>query len=187
MEAKLKYESLNCWDLTFDKPLRKEESQDCVVPDTLPDIDRVLCTLGGLNIRSKDISAGRLRLEANIPARIVFCDENGGVHSMELNIPVYISAEDESLGDGSLCCAELRLAALETRLLNPRKVLARAEIIADISCYSRSEPSWSNGVEDAEHIHVLLQPGEIIYVSAITEKTFALTDEQALPSGLEAG
>lgn len=187
MQAKLKYEFIDCWNKSLERTLHKEETQDCVVPDTMPDASRILYTQGSLLIRSKDVAAGKLKLEANIPTRVVFRDEDGGVSVVDVNVPVYMSAEDDSLGEDSFCTADMKLTSLEARLLNPRKVLVRAEVSAKVCGYNKAQISYSVGVEDAEHIHTRQQPGELSFVSAVGEKTFALSDEQALPPGLEDG
>lgn len=187
MQAKLKYEFIDCWNKSLEKTLRKEETQDCVVPDTMPDASRILYTLGSLLIRSKDVTAGKLKLEANIPTKVVFRDEDGGLSVVEVNVPVYISVEDDSLAEDSFCTADMKLVSLEARLLNPRKVLVRAEISAQVCGYNKAQIGYSVGVEEQEHIHTRLQAAQLSFVSAVTEKTFALSDEQALPSGLEQG
>lgn len=187
MDAKLKLEFLDRWNICFQKTMHKEESQDCVVPDTLPDIDQIISTRGILLIRSKDIGSGRLKLEGNIPTKVLFCDESGGLHCIELNIPVYLSAENENLDENNILMADMRLTALETRLLNPRKVLVRAEISADIVCYNKAQLAYASDVEENEHIHVRKKTARAGFISALAEKTFALTDEQGLPSGCEPG
>lgn len=187
MEAKLKYEYMDCWNLCFEKTLRKEEAQDCVVPDTLPDIAQMLHTGGCLLIRSKDVGAGRLKLEANIPAKLVFRAEDGSVCRMEVNVPVFLSVEDAGIAEDWLCTAQLQLLGLETQVLNPRKVLVKAEVAASLCCYAKGRMGYVVGVEEQEHIHVREQSAQLCCVSDVGEKTFALTDEQSLPSETEAG
>lgn len=187
MEAKLKYELLDFCNKIYEKNLRKEQTQDCVVPDTLPDIASVLHTAGCLLIRSKDTSPGRVKLEANIPAKVVFLAEDGGVFSMEVNVPVFLSAEDEAISQDCSCTAELKLISLETRLLNPRKVLLRAEVSGEIACYAPGSLACPVAVEEGEHIHTRSRTRRMGFVSAVSEKTFAITDEQPLPAGMEAG
>ena len=61
MEAKLSITEYNIFNKIFSTSLRKEESRDAVVPDVLPDISEILCCEGLLLIRSKDVTAGRVR------------------------------------------------------------------------------------------------------------------------------
>lgn len=187
MDVTLKNASLDCYHRSFTQHLRKEETQDSVVPDTLPDIGEVLCTGGSLLIRSKDVSTGRVKIEANVPAKVVYCaEESGEIYSIDVNVPVFLSAEDEGITDGSFCTAEVKLIALETRVLNPRKVLVKAEVCADVCCYEKASLQYISGVEGEEHIHVSECCRDISLFSAVTEKTFALTDELALPGGMSA-
>lgn len=117
MEVKLSAAAVDCCRRVYSQTVRKEESMDSVVPDTLPDIGEVLCTTGDVLIRSKDVAAGRLRIEANVPARVCCVPEEGGVpFLLDVNVPLALTAEDAAIPEGGLCTAELRLAALDTRV-----------------------------------------------------------------------
>lgn len=178
MEAKLKVASVDCYNRIYSQRIRKEETLDSVVPDTLPDIGEVLFTGGSLLIRSKDVSAGRVKLEAEVPARVVYrAEDTGSIHCVEVKVPAFLSAESEAIGDGSLCTAEMKLIGLEARVLNPRKVLVRAEVCADVCCYEKDSLEYCEDVEADETIHTRLCCHELSLFSAVTEKTFALTDE----------
>lgn len=181
MEAKLKIADFDCYNKSFSCEQRKEECRDAVVPDTQPDIVEVLHCGGALLIRSKDVSAGRLCVEANIPATVLYRGENGAVCTVEVNVPVFLSAEDESIGDASHAAASLKLLSLEARVLNPRKVMVRAEIASEMSCYEKGKFSYTEGLESGGHIHCHEMTQEISLVTTVTEKTFALTDEISVP------
>lgn len=183
MEAKLGLNGYRCDRKVFAKTVTQTQSQECVVPDTLPDIDAILCTSGNVLIRSKDVAEGHVRLEANIPARVYCAGENGTDRfCLDVNIPFYISAEDEAVTDGAVCTAELTLKHLETRMLNPRKITVRAEIGAQLSCYAETLQEFSTAPETPDGaIHVLEKETELTEVGCVTEKTFVLTDEFELP------
>ncbi len=181
MEAKLKIADFDCYNKSFSIVQRKEESRDAVVPDTQPDIAEVLYCAGKVLIRSKDVSAGRVRIEANIPASVLYRGEDSKIYTVELNVPVFMGAEDEKIKDESLATAQLTLLGLEARALNPRKVLVRAEMAAEICAFERDKLSVTDGVDDDGHIHSRIAEHEISPISAVTEKTFALTDEISLP------
>ena len=136
MEANLSKCGFASYDKAYSRTLRKEESQDCVVPDTMPDIAELATTWGCVLIRSKDVGEGRVRVEANVPAKVSFLPE-GEEHlcCLDVNIPFYFSAEDAAIREGDFCVADLKLRALETRVLNPRKVTVRAEVELSLECY----------------------------------------------------
>ena len=184
MQAKLGFNGFRSYQIVFTKVITQAESQECVVPDSLPDVASILCASGCAMIRSKDVSDGHIRLEANVPARICCAGEGDGLRfCLDVNIPFYISAEDPAVMDGSACTALLALRRLEARMLNPRKLSVRAEISASINAYTEEDVSFSTAPEDEScAIHVLEREAELSVVSCVTEKTFALTDEYELPS-----
>ena len=184
MELCLKPSEIACYMPCFSQTVRKEETMDSVVPDSMPDIGEILCTSGNILIRSKDVGEGRVRLEANIPARIGYAPEEGeGCCCLEVNLPVYLSLEDEAITEQSLCVTELSLAALETKILNPRKISVRAEALCSVACYQPSSLSFSGlPAQGVEGINLLERQVAITPVCAVTEKTFVLTDEFTIPA-----
>jgi len=182
MEATLIYESINGCREIFSRWVQKEQIQDCVVPDTFPDIDSLIVTTGTPLIRSKDVAFGRIRIEANIPARCAFYGENGEIFCLDVNLPFYFNMENEQIGDDCRVVAELCTETLETRLLNPRKISVRAVLNVGVTAYAREERRIPVGVEPSEaKIHVLRKNAKITGISDVTEKTFVVTDEVPVP------
>ena len=183
MEANLGLNGYTGYQIVFTKELSLSEAQDSVVTDTLPDIASVLSSSGCVLIRSKDVAEGHIRLEANIPARVCCAGEDGQRFCLDVNIPFYISAEDDAIPDGGACMAELKLKHLETRLLNPRKISVRAEIGVVLNCYDERDETFCTAPPEPDRvIHVLERETELTAISCVTEKTFVLTDEYELPA-----
>ena len=185
MEANLKTNGVSCCFCVYAQTLRKEESQDCVVPETLPDILEIVNTCGMPLIRSKDVGTGRVRVEANVPVKVAFRPEEGnGIECLELNIPFFVSVEDEAITDECSCTVQLHMTALETRVLNPRKISVRAELAVGLECRKRGELRLCTAPEDCgAGIHALERSVEVSPVCCVTEKTFVLTDELLIPQG----
>ena len=183
MEVNCKETVIECYQVIYEEEVRCGESVESVVPDTLPDIGTVLSTCGTPLIRSKDLSAGRVRVDANIPVRVAYQPEEGeGVCVLDVNIPVSVSQEQAELDENCVCTADLRLIALETKLLNPRKIAVRAEVCFALRCCRMGSERFAGAPETAEWgIHVLTKEAALSPVRAVTEKTFVLTDEFRLP------
>ena len=182
MEVSLRKNCVSCFQSAFSQTILLSEGQECVVPDTLPDIASVVCTGATPLIRSKDVSDGRVRLEANVPARVSCLGEDGRIFPLDVNIPFYLSAQDEQISPDSLCVALLTLRQVETRMLNPRKLSVRAELAVTVTCYTQSVlTTYLAPEEDASEIHALEQRANTDCVVCATEKTFVLTDEAELP------
>lgn len=188
MEINMQRSSFPCWQSIYTQSFSLSESEETVVPDTLPDVEAIVFVSGNPLIRSKDLTDGHLRMEANVPARVTCVGEGSGeLFSLDVNIPFYLSAQDERVRERSICVAELCLRQLEPRLLNPRKLSIRAELEVTVRCYDPCSVETALAPEDcAAEIHTLEQSAVISCICAVTEKTFVLTDEYALPDEMPA-
>ena len=55
-----------------------EESGDIVVPDSLPDIVRIVETDARVELRSKEVRGGKVYAEANAAVNVIYVPETGG-------------------------------------------------------------------------------------------------------------
>lgn len=187
MELKLNTAVVDCYEKVFSQTVRQEETQTAVVPEALPDIGGILCASGTALIRGKDVEEGRIRLEANVPVRISYCPEEGeGVRGLEVNVPLYLSLEDANIPERGVCVAEISLAAVEAKLLNPRKISVRAEVVFSVDCYAEGQLEFEGAPEGApaEGVNILQNRLTVTPVRAVTEKTFVLVDEFNLPAAV---
>lgn len=187
MEVSLRKNSYPCLQSVFSQTTVLSEGQECVVPDTLSDIASIVCTSASPLIRSKDVSDGRVRLEANVPARITCRGEDGSIFPLDVNLPFYFSTQDEQISGESTCVAHLALRQVDVRMLNPRKISVRAELAVTVTCYEeRAVTTFLAPEEGAEALHVMEQSAETDGIVCVTEKTFVLTDEAAIPEQMPA-
>ncbi len=181
MEAKLGIAEFGIYNKSYSTFLRKEECRDAVVPDTFPDISEVLSCEGRLLIRSKDVSSGRVRIELNVYSNVFYKGEDSKIYFLDIVVPLVLIAEDDAIAEGSLSCAKMDIIRLDARALNPRKILVRAEITGEISVFNNTKFEINKNVEAEEHIKSKICVKEASFISAVGEKTFALTDEIAVP------
>ena len=185
MDAKLISAEYECYDKLYSHKSTKEETRDAVVPDTMPDIAEVLCCVGSLLIRSKDVSDGRVRLEANIPACVIYRSEEGGLDTVNVAVPVFFSLEDEAIKEGCPASAELKLIKLEARTLNPRKIMVKAEIGISLEVYSKGVLAVAERIAGDEPVHCRCEKHSLSLVTSVCEKSFALSDDLSLPPAAE--
>ena len=183
MELSLKQSSFSCYEELLSQNITKEYSQESVVPDTMPDIAEIIDASALLMRRSKDISSGLVRIEANISVSILYRPEGGAnACRLELGIPAELDVESDRISSGACCCARLKTGALDCRMLNPRKVSVRVELCGMLSCYDRSEKSLSSAVEKEEiPVYTRQEKVSISPVADVREKTFVLSTGFTLP------
>ena len=185
MDLTLNTEKSDCWEIVCAQEIVREETSDAVVPDTMPDAALLLSAAGSPLIRSKDVSSGRVRIEANVPVRLLYQPEDGGAPCLiELDIPFSVSPEDERITEDCFCTADIRVSALEARLLNPRKLTVRAELCFKVDCYMRAFEEFPTAPADCAGVETLTREADLSPVVAVTEKTHILTDEYPLPQSL---
>jgi len=182
MELTLKKQGVDCFDEIVCETIRREETLDSVVPDTMPDISEIVSSSGLVLIRSKDASEGKIRLEANVSAKVLYTPEGGGaVQCISVSIPVSICLENDEIDSYCKCCARLILLSVEARMLNPRKVLVKAELAATISCHKPGRMELCAAPEEhSTSINLLEKKTYITPAVCVSEKSFVITDEHQL-------
>ena len=170
----------------FSYSMPVEEAVETVVPDTLPDAERILCATGTAVIKSR--SPAREPSASRAPSRSACSIRPRRPRGLRLSATVPLSVELDAPGvtEASLCAASITVSGVEARLLNPRKLLIRCVTDVSLCCWERSELSLATGIEGegAERIQTLTQPVTFCPTAAVTEKSFAVTDEYQLQPGL---
>ena len=72
-------------------------------------------------------------------------------------------------------------------MLNPRKILARCEVRIECTVYAKDELVWFDALsEECESVHIHTAARQIDIASLVSEKTFTVSDELAMPPGKPA-
>jgi hypothetical protein len=184
METALKkdvYDRLTC---SWSGVVSRELTGECVVPDTMPDVDTIVDADGILTLRSKQTETGSISLSAAISAWVLYMPaDGGGVRSLELSIPVDIRMEAPDVEPEHRTVVKLRLRAMDAKAINSRKVSVRADVEAALWCYRQDSLSLASGVEEQGAVQLLKKSASVLSVSDVREKTFVVTDEYQLPAG----
>jgi len=163
----------------------REETAEIIVPDTQPDILRVVCADGTPLLRGKDADAGRVTVSGVAEATVLYVPEDEkGVQKLEASIPFSASAENEEITPECLLTARVTLCSADARAVNPRKVVVRLELAYEIGCYLPSACTLFSAAE-SEGVQLLPAEKEAELPSAVGEKTFVVTDELKLPAGAQ--
>ncbi len=177
---------IDCFETVYEHRTEREVAAEAVVPDTMPDIDRILCADGNVMIRSKESGSDNVVVRANVSATVLYVPEGGESEKLlKTNVNFDLNLESEGVTDDGECVAQLRLVAVEARILNPRKVLVRCVVECCVECYERGYKEYIEGVtcEDTKSLHVKTETEDISHVVAVKEKTFVVADEYAVPQG----
>ncbi len=162
-----------------------EESAECIVPDSSPDIERVLDTSGMVLLRGKECRDGSCSANGSIRVWVVYLAERESTpRRLELTIPFSGRLEHPALSGESTLCFRGNLRSLDTRVVNPRKVSVRAGMTAELQGWSPSQLRCSAGAESSADLQCRVESRRVVIPVAAGEKPFVVSDELELPAGL---
>ncbi len=188
MDFSLKQNSLSCYQKLAVLSGAVDCTAESVVPDTQEDILRILGTAGFAAVRTKNAADGVVSVTGEVMASVLYVPESGeGAAALSVNVP--FSFEQRCCAEGEvLPVASVRLMALEARLLNPRKVLVRATVCVETVLYASSRLLWYSPDEGGAGacLRVKTAVASVSVVTAVTEKTFLVSDVLPLPAGKPA-
>lgn len=166
----------------------EEQTLEVRLPESMPDIGRVLAAWGQPLIRSKEWRSGSMSLSGGVMAWVLYAPEDGtDPRSIEAWIPFQRSWDFQDSGrEGTLRMA-CSLAAMDARSLSARKLMLRA----GLSFFAEAlEPSQENLYEPPklpEDIQLLEEDYPVTLPKEAGEKVFTLDDDLELPADLGGG
>ncbi|MGM9522089.1 MAG: SPOCS domain-containing protein [Oscillospiraceae bacterium] len=183
MNLDLKSEKISYMKPVFQHRFTREESIEVIVPDALPDILRLIDTDGTPLLRSKDSDAGRVTISGIAEMTALYVPESGGgLQKLEVNLPFSASSDGADITSDSLITAQVTLISADSRTINPRKIIIRAEICCEVACYSPLT-IYCGVPRETTDIFVRPESAVMRLPSAVNENTFIFTDELKMPSG----
>ena len=180
MELEFEREFVHCYETVADVTLCQEETLEAIVPDACPDILRILEVYGQAFLVGKQARSALASVTGMIHASILYQPDQGeGVRRMEMSLPFTCQAEAEGITEQSVISASPRLCRAEARVLNPRKVLLRAEVAVDVTVYTSREYALLRGVHEgeAQGIQQLIRTQESECLVCVQEKAFSLAEQ----------
>lgn len=184
MEIYLNKEKLSFVKNVLSTCLSQEETMETIVPDAMPDILRIVDTDAAVFLRSKSSDNGRATITGNVDATVLYCPEGEkGLRKLTLDIPFTFSVTDSDINPSTRVTAVVNAANVDANMINPRKIIVRADLVADIACYNDAEMVISDNIEDDSDtgIEIMTNTSEMVTTTSVKEKTFVVADEINVP------
>ena len=188
MELELNRTHLTGYESILDTTVFREETQETIVSDSNPDILRLIDTQGSAFLQGKAVSDGRVVLTGTARLTVLYLPDGGtGPCRMEVNIPYSISVEDARIKAGCTAAVMPRISMADTRTMNPRKVVTRVEIAADVKVFSVRSEALCIGVEaEKGKLEQLTESHRITCVTAVQDKQVSFEEDLIIPVGRPA-
>ena len=184
MELKFKKAGHDYYEPLRFTPFSCETMRESIVPDSCADIARIVDTTGMVCLTSRELTGdGRFSASGTVEVSVLYIPEKGdGPRALHFQLPF------QCYGEGQPECELLdirgELRSIDTRLLNPRKVLTRANLLLYPAGFRHTSLSICTGMEgEDECIQLLEEKKETRVTAGVREKEFTFTEELPLSPG----
>ena len=179
MEAELIRRELSYYKCVCVKTAVREETVEVILPESIGDAESVIDAQATVFLRSKESEDGLARLRGSIEGSVLLRNVDGRLCSLPFQSECRLEWTGEELKREALLCAEIRLYSVDSRILNPKKLLVSAELAGEIREWQEQKASYISAV-NGNGIEQKIEGRSIPFVSAVTEKAFAVTENFSL-------
>ena len=179
MDLELKRDIVTCYERISEHTVTQEETQETIVPDACPDILRIIDVCGQILLNEKRSEEGQAIISGTVLTTVLYHPEGEqGIRRMETRLPFVCRQDINTLHTTGTIHARCSLLGVDARILNPRKILIRAELAINIAAFQKTERIIHCGVESAESNHICQQESAVEHIIMIdvSERTFHFSD-----------
>lgn len=185
MQLQFRKRSALCTHAVLRQSVFQEETQDMILPDTMPDVAEVMGVWGHTVIRSKEWKNNCVEITGGISVKVLYLPDSGELQCMESWMPFQIQGQLNSEDkDGSIIC-DCFLQSADARNVSARKIIVRAVIAGTVVAYVPSEIVTYVPEEIPAGIYVKSEPVSSRVSVACGEKAFAIDEEITVPPDVE--
>lgn len=183
MELNIKKEALSYYEGMEESPTTFEVTQEAIVPDYCADVARVVDTEGTVLIHNKEMTTdGRIEVNGVIKASILFVAEGSQeVGAVHISVPFHTFCDSRQVSQGDPFLVEGSLRSIDTRMLNPRKLLTRGDVALKVTVFKEEQRILcQKGENMGEDLQLLEDTATASVIVDVMEREFRYTDELTL-------
>lgn len=157
---------------------------DIIVPDTKPDIARVLLLDGDVFITGCDTGTDRVVVSGCIACKILYIsdDETKSIKGIVSNIPFSETSDISGVRSGMKCRGKALIEHMDYTLLNGRKINVKTILSKNVRVYDEIEREVSSDLIGVEDIQVLRDSVVLNTYLGSNKVNFIIKEDLELPS-----
>lgn len=169
------------WQQKLYTPVTKEETQEYKLPDTMPDIGRVISAWGQVVLRGKEWRSNHIGLTGGVMVWVLYEAEDGsGVKRVESWLPFNARVEHSHDGADGVIRAESVLCGVDARSISSRKLMLRCQIGLMVQTMVPRSAELMEPKELPGDIEVLERTYPMVLTRETGEKTFLVDESLSL-------
>lgn len=184
MSLELLKEAFKVNNLLGEDTIQTVIENDIIVPDTKPDIARVLLLDGDVFVTGSDTGTDRAVISGCIVCKILYIsdDESRSVKGIVSNIPFSYTLDIQGVRSGMKCRAKDIIEHMDYSLLNGRKINVKTILSINCKVYDEIEREVSSGIIGLEDIQALKDSVVINTHLGSNKVNFIIKEDIDLPS-----
>ncbi len=176
---------LSFWEPVTRECISQEETMELIVPDSFPDVVRIVDSWARPVLRGKECRTGAFSVTGTLDAGLLFLAEGEDVpRCMQCAIPFTIKLDHTDLTGSSMAETRLWIKGVDARALNSRKVMIRAQLCCDVSAWEKTEQQIPVLKEESADLQLRKKTYPVLRCRDVAERSLAIQEEAELPRGL---
>lgn len=162
----------------------QEETAEVIVPDSCPDVERIVYSMAEVVLRGRECRSGCLTVSGGIRAAALCVPEDGSApQKLDAYIPFSLRLDHPAITEKLQIFLNAFVRQVDARLVNSRKILFRVNIGCVADGYEQRELSLYTLENAPEALQLKKQTYPVVLPAETAEKSFSVSDELELPSG----
>lgn len=165
--------------------ISQEETSETIVPDSYPDVERILDSFASVVIRGKDYRSGGVNVSGGIHAGVLYMPEDHSApRTLHFYIPFNVKADSDEATDHTRAMVDCHVRSVDARAINSRKVMIRVNLAGHVAGYEPAEQNlYSYQPQPGCDLQTKVTTYRVIRPLELGEKPFTMAEEAELPSG----
>lgn len=182
MELKKQNIHMNKWKGKYTTQATLDD--DFNVSDTLPDMDRIICGTGEIQLENTRVQGEKVTVKGKLVFSVLYSSqgEENSVHNMTNSIPIEETINVPEVEDKDHLQLKWDIEDLTTGMINSRKLSVKAIVTFTLSVESLYDESVAVEVESTQPVQVMNDSLEVAQLAIQKKDTFRVKEEIQLPT-----
>lgn len=173
------------WQQKRYAPVMREETQECRLPESMPDIGRVIASYGQVVLRGKEWRGSHIGVSGGVMVWVLYAPEDGsGLRMVESWLPFNARTEHQHGSQEGIIRAECVVSSVDARSVSSRKLMLRCQIGLLVQTMLPQQAELAFPGELPEDIQVLDRTYPMVLTRETGERSFLADEQVHLPQGL---
>ena len=173
------------WQQKLYAPVNTEQTQELKLPESMPDVGRVIAAWGQAVLRGKEWRSDHIGLSGGVMVWVLYAPQDGsGPRQLESWIPFSTRVDHSHSGPDGVIRAECLLCSVDARNTSARKLMLRCSLGLMVQTLVPRQEELCSPQELPEDIQLLERVYPMVLTRQTGEKQFLAEEQLELPAGM---